>query len=447
MKKAIHLIDNWLDYQTYIKEIPGLAVGIFLEDELIFKREYGYADLENKLKLNDKHLFRIASHSKLFTATAIMKLYHEEKLSIDDKISKFLPWFTSEKDENIQQMRIRHLLTHSSGMTRDGKTAHWTTYKFPELEEIKKQVLEGISFFETSEILKYSNFGYTILGQIIEKVTGLSFHDYIKKEILEPLKMNNTLTDVNEENISRHAIGYKIKFPKKEREPFIHVPANIMHSATGLSSNVEDLIKFYQAHFLGNDLLFPDYIKREMQRIQFKSKKTDWGLGFSIVGMPEIKLIGHGGGYPGFITRSGLIQEEKMILVVLTNSVDGPAAILLMGLYKIFERLLQEKEKFALEQDEEIPEMKEIIGFYESDWGISLFSQIGSKLVMIGPDADNPAEFLRFYEHTEGYKFKAPEEPYNASPGEQIEFIDGPDEEKIFVDSHGGRIRKFKFNY
>ncbi|NHJ05527.1 MAG: class A beta-lactamase-related serine hydrolase [Candidatus Heimdallarchaeota archaeon] len=184
IKKAIHLIDNWLNYQTYIKEIPGLAVGIFVDDEVIFRREYGYADLENKIKLNDKHLFRIASHSKLFTATAIMKLYHEEKLSIDDKISKFLPWFASENDENLQQIRIRHLLTHSSGMTRDGKTAHWVTYKFPELEEIKKQVLEGISFFETNEILKYSNFGYTILGQVIEKVSGLSYYDYIKKEYL-----------------------------------------------------------------------------------------------------------------------------------------------------------------------------------------------------------------------------------------------------------------------
>ncbi|NHJ05526.1 MAG: hypothetical protein EAX90_11930 [Candidatus Heimdallarchaeota archaeon] len=259
--------------------------------------------------------------------------------------------------------------------------------------------------------------------------------------------MNNTVTDVNEENITKHAIGYKVKFPRKERGSFEHVPAKVMHSATGLSSNVEDLIKFYQAHFYGNDILFPDYIKREMQRIQFKSKKTDWGLGFSIVGMPEIKLIGHGGGYPGFITRSGLIQEEKMILVVLTNAVDGPAAILLMGLYKIFERLAQEREKFTLEKDEELLEMNEILGFYESDWGISLFSQVGSKLVIIAPDADNPAEFLRFYDHIEGYKFKAPEEPYNASPGEQIEFIDGPDDDKIFVDSHCGRIKRFKFSY
>ena len=68
IKQALHLIDNWLDYQTYIKEIPGVAVGIFIDDEIIFKKEYGYANLEKKEKLTNQHLFRIASHSKLFTA-------------------------------------------------------------------------------------------------------------------------------------------------------------------------------------------------------------------------------------------------------------------------------------------------------------------------------------------------------------------------------------------
>ena len=139
IKSSLHLINNWLDYQVYIKEIPGLAVGIAVEDELIFKKEYGYANLEKKEKLTDRHLFRIASHSKLFTATAIMILYHEGKLSIDDKVSKYLPWFQSVQDKQLELIRIRHILTHSSGITRDGNTGHWLNFKFPTLEEIKAQ--------------------------------------------------------------------------------------------------------------------------------------------------------------------------------------------------------------------------------------------------------------------------------------------------------------------
>lgn len=449
IKQTLHLIDNWLDYQVFIKEIPGISVGIFVEDEKIFQKEYGYSKLEDKEKLTNQHLFRIASHSKLFTATAIMKLYHEEKLSIDDKVSKHLDWFISETDENMNQIRIKHLLSHSSGMTRDGETAHWSNHEFPSIEEIKTQVKQGISFFETSEILKYSNFGFTLLGQIIEVISGQSYPDYIQKEILDPLDMKNTVIDVDETNSQRHSTGYKIKYPKKDREAFRHVPARIMHSATGLSSTVEDLIKFYQAHILGKDILFPDYIKREMQRIQYKAEKADWGLGFSISELQDFrKIVGHGGGYPGFITRSGLVQDKKIIVVVLTNAVNGPALTLFQGILKIINLVTKkEKEKFKQKTEETIKDFKDVIGFYISDWGVSLFSQIGTKLVLIGPAADDPAELLQIYKHDRDYKFIAPKDLPFASPGQPVEFIDGLDGEKIFVDSHKGKAKRFKVEY
>lgn len=447
LKQVLHLIDNWLDYQTYIKEIPGVAVGIFAEDEIIFKKEYGYANSKDKTKLTDQHLFRIASHSKLFTATAIMKLYHEEKLSIDDKVSKHLPWFTSEKDKNMEQIRIRHLLTHSSGMSRDGNTAHWYNHKFPGIEEIREQIKEGISFFETSEILKYSNFGYTLLGQIIEAVSGLSYSGYIQKEILDPLEMNNTVLDVDDTNLIKHATGHKRKLPKEEREIFEHVPAKIMHAATGLSSTVEDLIKFYKAHILGNNVLFPDYIKREMQRIQFKAKTADWGLGFGITALPDVKIVGHGGGYPGFITRTGLIQEQKIVIAVLTNAIDGPALTLFNGIKNILGQLEKKKKELEAKPNEAVPDFKDITGFFAGEWGVSLFSQIGHKFVAISPAADNPVEIFEIYKHEDGNKFTLSKEYPFGSPGQKIDFIDGPDGEKIFIDSHGGKSKRFNYKY
>ena len=452
-KQAIHFIDNWLDFQVYFKELPGIAVGIFVEDEIIFQKEYGYANLEDKTKLNNQHLFRIASHSKLFTASAIMKLYHEEKLSIDDKISKHLPWFSSEKDENLQQVRIRHLLTHTSGMTRDGKTGHWSTLEFPGIEEIKSQTFEGISFFETSELFKYSNFGYTVLGQVIEAVSGQSYADYIQKEILDPLEMKNTVVDIDETNLPRHATGHRIKFPREERETVKHTPANIMHAATGLSSNVEDLIKFFKAHIMGNDILFHDYIKREMHRVQFKGDKVDRGLAFGIEQIKGDKIIptrvvGHSGGYPGFITRSWLNQEDKTIIVVLTNAGDGPASTIALGIIGILAHLKKEKDKFKITKDKPNPDYKDIIGYYQGTMGhVSLFSQIGSKLVVIGPSDVNPVEFMVTYKHKEGNKFINPKEFGFSSPGQVVEFIDGPEGEKVFVDSHGGKHTRYTFSY
>jgi CubicO group peptidase (beta-lactamase class C family) len=445
-KDALHLIDNWINFQTYYKEIPGVAVGIFVEDEIIFQKTYGYADLEAKTKLNNQHLFRIASHSKLFTATAIMKLYHENKLSIDDRVSKYLPWFNSENDENLQHIRIHHLLTHSSGMSRDGKSAQWITHQFPVLDDVKKQVKDGISYYKTSERLKYSNYGFTILGQIIEVVSGQSYIEYIQNEILKPLKMTQTVVDIEESNLSKHAIGYGIRFPNKGRKKFEHTPARVMHAATGLSSNVDDLIKFYQAHFYGNNILFPDYVKREMQRIQFKSPTSNRGLGFNLEKVDDVVFAGHGGGYPGFSTRSGLIQDKKMIIVVLTSAINGPASLLANGIIRIFELVTKNKDKLFKESNKKIS-FDDIIGIYTSYGTISLFTQIGSKLVVSRPAYDNPAEYFLIYEHKEDLTFTSPDEPYYSFPGEDIEFIDGPDDKKIYVDSHKGKNNRLEFSY
>ncbi|MHA2098969.1 MAG: serine hydrolase domain-containing protein [Candidatus Kariarchaeaceae archaeon] len=446
IKDTLHLIDNWIDYQVYIKEIPGVSVGIYFEDETIFTKEYGYANLEDKTKLTNQHLFRIASHSKLFTATAIMKLYHEDKLSLDDRVSKYLDWFDSDRDKNLNQIRIHHLLTHSSGITRDGDTGHWMKLKFPSLEEIKSQVEQGISYFESSEILKYSNFGYTILGQIIEAVTGQSYVDYINEQILDPLEMRNTFVDVDKTNEAQHATGYSRKLPKTSRDSFPQINASVMHSATGFSSTTEDLIKFYKAHIMGNDVLFPDFFKREMQRIQFSLNKENRGFGFGILKFGKLEFLGHGGGYPGFITRSGLNQKHKMIVVALTNAVDGPALTLAMGIGKIVEYVLKNSDKFALNDDSEIINFDEITGCYANHWDTLLFTQISNKLVSISPLGDNPVEYLQIYAHKGNHNFRSPDKPMFDSPGQIISFVDGSNGEKV-IHADGTETKRFHYSY
>jgi len=259
--------------------------------------------------------------------------------------------------------------------------------------------------------------------------------------------MQNTVVDIDETNLGRHATGYKRKLPKQERKPFDHVPTNIMNSATGLSSTVEDLIKFYQAHLFGNDILFPDYIKREMQRTQFKGKVLEKGLGFSIERIGNTNLVGHGGGFPGFITQSGLIQDQKIVIIVLSNAVDGPAYILLEGIVRILNKLKKNEEEFLVKEQENRPDFSSIIGFYANDWGTSLYSQIGSKLVGISPGLDNPLEFFLIFKHDQGYKFINPKDSPTYSPGQSFEFIDDPKGEKILIDNHQGKKFPFNFKY
>lgn len=119
-KASIEIISKWLQFQVYKREMPGLSVGIFVEDETVLLKSFGYKNLGTKERATPQTLYRVASHSKLFTATAIVKLFSEGKLRLDDLICDHLDWFHSENDPNMAYVTIRHLLSHSSGMNRDG---------------------------------------------------------------------------------------------------------------------------------------------------------------------------------------------------------------------------------------------------------------------------------------------------------------------------------------
>lgn len=444
------LIENWLDYYVYKNEIPGLALGVFVEDELVIQKEYGYADLEKREKLNSSHLFRIASHSKLFTATSIMILYNRNQLSLDDRISDILPWFKSENEPERDNIRIRHLLSHASGITRDGDFGHWYKMIFPSKKEFINQFNEDISYYMPNHQIKYSNHAFTLAGLVVEKITGMSYSEFVKNEIFDVLGMADSVVDIDEKNKDRHCRGHGKKFPNKKRAIFDHIPAKIMSSATGLSSNVKDLVKFYSAYFLGNDILLPDYIKREMQTVKAYSDDdyVKYGLGFKISKVNKYVVCGHGGGYPGYITHSGMIQDPKVIVVILTNAVDTSPELLRDGVLNLISKISRFTDKLfdpALEK----PDYSKLAGFYSTDWAVGLFGQVGNKLVSMDPEMTNPSESLTIFKDLGDLRFRIPNlfqsYPFD-SPGQFMEFdISNPDEPSIL---HAGeRSKRFRFEY
>lgn len=120
---------------------------------------YGYADLEKKTKLTPQHIFRIASHSKTFTATALMQLQEQGKLRIDDYVIDYLPWLKGHKDKRWQKITIRQLMSHGAGVIRDGLNAdYWQLERpFPAQEELKGEILEADIDIDNNTKLKYSN--------------------------------------------------------------------------------------------------------------------------------------------------------------------------------------------------------------------------------------------------------------------------------------------------
>jgi len=232
-------MDEWLRFQTYINEIPSVSVGVFLEDEVIFQKSYGYVNLKTRRKATPDTMYRIASHSKLFTATTIMRLRAAGELRLDDLVSNYLRWFESKKDENVAHITLRQLLTHSSGLVLDGRTLHWGDDRFPDEEQVIEQVQAGATVQHGYEHWKYSNFGFTILGQVIAAITGKSYEEAVMELVFKPLGMTRSYPDMLPKQEKHHATGYGKRFPEKGRSEMPQVRARAMNSATGFSSAVD----------------------------------------------------------------------------------------------------------------------------------------------------------------------------------------------------------------
>lgn len=196
-----------------------------------------------------------------------------------------------------------------------------------------------------------------------------------------------------------------------------------MNSATGFSSSVEDLLRWYQAHRPGNGELLQDHSKREMQRTQFEEKDTSWGLGFSIVSVGGLQFVGHGGGYPGFISYSGLELDHGLAVVVLTNAGDGPARSLFDAIAKLIGRALTGEFDGSPAFDPQVAD--DLSGFYEDRWGISQVARIGSELVTVDPIPLDPTLELAVLDHVEQFAFRYPTVHPLGSPGEVVRFEPG----------------------
>ena len=133
----IHVIETWISAQMEYYNLPGLSVGVVYDQELIWSKGFGYADVEKKTPATAETIYRIASITKLFTCTAIMQLRDQGKLLLDDPIQNYLPWFKiKNRYPDAPAITIRHLMTHTSGLPREAAFPYWTDHKFPTVEEI-----------------------------------------------------------------------------------------------------------------------------------------------------------------------------------------------------------------------------------------------------------------------------------------------------------------------
>ena len=391
----IELFSNWMEGQIEIRNLPGIVVGVVSGDDLVWTEGFGHADIESEKAMETTTRFRMASHSKLFTATAIMQLREQGKIRLDDPVTDYLPWFTYEMaSPGDPPITIEHLLTHSSGLPREA-SSHWTDFDFPTEEEVRELMQDRIAPFSPEARWKYSNLAYTIAGLVIEEVSGLSWARYLQQNIFDPLSMTASSVDMPDPNM---ATGYGRRMPDGSRQIFPFVDARGMAAATGLTSTVEDMARFVSAQFRngarGEDRILSTASLREMHRVRML--ETTWtrgqGIGFSVQRREGALYVGHGGGYPGYTTNTTIQLDSEIGVIVLTNTNDSNPA-------QIAQQLMATVGEAVAEAAAEPPQVivwesswERFAGVYRSRGGETRVLVLNERLVSMNPWSANIGE-------------------------------------------------------
>jgi CubicO group peptidase (beta-lactamase class C family) len=418
--------DSWLAFRQRYDRIPGMQAAVLYDGELLLSTAHGEADLETHTALTPRHLFRVASHSKTFTATAVLQLVERRSLRLDDSAGHWLPFLA---ETPLGDVSIRELLSHGAGVIRDGLDGdHWQLFQaFPDEERLQAIGTDGADILPANERFKYSNIGYSLLGMIIAAATDQSYNDYVREHIVDRLGLTDTGPEYDSARATEYATGYSALAYTDRRIPIEQVDTAAMASATGFYSTASDLVRYVAAHFHGDDRLLSDASKRKQQRTEWSiGVEGEYALGFDIEKVGDRRVLGHGGGWPGHITNTRFDPVDRLAVSVLTNAIDGKAATYGIGFMRLVELALKatDEPSGATEVD-----LDRFCGRFANLWGVSDVVRLGDRLYQVTPTGDDPTEepmLLTVVDDTT-LRMTGGEDVGFASPGELLRYNFGPD--------------------
>jgi CubicO group peptidase (beta-lactamase class C family) len=432
--EAITLVEVWLDAMQKYDELPGISAIALNDQDVVWKGAFGMANPEENLPMEANTICSVCSISKLFTSVAIMNLYEDGLLRLDDEVQDLLPGYDlAQQYELSGPITVRNLLTHSSGLPRENYYSHWTdpTLEFPTKEQILSALSDQETLYPSSTYFQYSNLAMALLGFIVEEVSGQSYDSYVESLILDPLSLSDTRPDMPEELWgSQLAVGYSYETMEGEQHKVKMFEPNGVTPAAGFSSTVEDLASFAAWQFRLYDadeeeILLPSTIKN-MHNIHWMDSDfgTSWGLGFAVYEGPGgKKWVGHGGHCPGYKSTLMMEPESKLAYSVMINSSNPNPGKYARGIHAI----LSKAGEIEQEEDEELAaELKEYAGYYQGQVmrSTSYVGTWGDKLMMMGLPANEPGEFSTYRRVDKDHFVRIRD---NGEDGESMRFIRNED--------------------
>lgn len=335
-QKLDELIQNTI--KTF--DVPGMSVGVLKDGKVIYSKGFGVRSLNNNLPMTPETLVGIASNSKGFTCTALAILADEGKLNWDDKVTKFLPDFKMYDDYVTQELTVKDLVTHRAGLG----LGQGDLMFFPEGGTMTtEQLLHNVRYLKPAHSFRntmdYNNVMFIVAGEVIHKISGKTWAEFIEERIMKPVGMNSSFGSYNraksiENKIDAHAPvnGKAVAVPHDWNET--------ANAAGGILSNITDMTTW--ANFLMNGFVTKDGVRLVSEKnanilwqIQqpipmaaknpYDTKFYGYGLGWFISDVKGHRQIQHTGGLIGTVTQFTLIPDLNLGIVVLTNQQQGVA--------------------------------------------------------------------------------------------------------------------------
>jgi CubicO group peptidase (beta-lactamase class C family) len=333
-------IDRLVERTLKTFDVPGIAVAIVKDDKMIFAKGYGFASLNTNKKVDENTLFGIASNSKAFTAAAIGILSDEGKLKLDDKVTDYIPEFKMYDPYVTAEFTIRDLLTHRSGLGLGAGDL----MDFPDSTDFTvEDMIHNLRYFKPVSSFRskfdYDNQLYKVAGELIRRVSGMSWEEFIETHIMKPLQMDHSSAAY--QRIKDYSNVVDAHGPVDGK--VVVVPRYLTttgNSAGGIYSSVADLSKWVimqmdNGKYGDGKQLFSEAIHWQMWSPQtilpvgptsfYNTHFAAYGLGWFLNDAKGYKEVSHTGGIDGMVTKVDLIPELKLGIIVLTNQESGAA--------------------------------------------------------------------------------------------------------------------------
>jgi CubicO group peptidase (beta-lactamase class C family) len=384
LRPAIDYIGDFIEFQVVASQQPGCIIAISHRGEIVAEHAFGVADLASSERLTPRHRFRIASHSKAFTAAGIMKLREQRKLRLDDPVGQYVEGLHPQ----VAATTIAQVLSHSAGLTRDGADSGQFIDSRPYLNKAElKAELQQPTAIAPNTRFKYSNHGYGLAGLVIEAVTGEPYPVWIKREIVDAGGLRETVPDMPIAKGTPFARGHTRRQPLGER---LVIPGDnstqAITSAAGFVATAADTARFFaQLAPNAKKSVISVASRREMTRKQWRieqSFEAHYGFGLSIGKTDGWHWFGHGGGFQGYISRTAVLPECDLAITILTNSIDGWAPFWVdscLNILRVF------KTRGAPSR-----RLRDWRGRWWTMWTAIALVPVGNRVLVANPHMNNP---------------------------------------------------------